>query len=1757
MIKSFLVDLLVYFHDTVHVPEDDDEPLTSIRNVLFHAELIDGCRASFRMPIRCPPHERERTRKHVAEAVRQGRWHQVSCSEWGAPAFTVDKKDCPEGRQVVDYRLTNKVIRRFHFSIPNMWDILLRVSGAWFISLLDAKSGFRQVEYTPEASRMFTVSTWEGLYRPLRLEMGPANGPEGFQCLMHVIFAPVLWQTVCIFIDDLVAFTHQRTVERALHFRPGPSVSAFVYKALVFNPNGLRVRIKKEGDELAKVFLGHHLILLSETRLGQTQKGYGVALEWLDTLGFTYAYFEGDGAPGQGGILCAVQYPLRIGARTELLTGRLALIDVGPLDVLLGYAPQSGNALPSVKARVKWHELLQREFAIQRERGRPLVFGGDLNVAVEGSTIGKALFKTPHWRREAVPVIAEFLKLTPKEVAGWPSATEWERTVHRDIIRQADLTLLSCISIPTWRGPHGPMVLDYLYGRGVRPVSSYVGDRLGSDHRTLSVRFIVEGDAAVAEAVMSLGDEGKEQPTPLADEGDASTVLRFSSAPLPPRRNWSAKDGRFDKLSPVAKEHFSALNDLFSLALQWRVRFAAKKSSFFQGEGKLLGTMVGRAGCSAESARCKAITLWPLPRTRTEVRQFLGVVGFVRPFCGPRFSEVAKGLHLFNLNTTPKTFDLTEPRNRAGLASFEGLKRLVVDRVQLLRPDYDACRQAQRTDTTPGAFECFLDACDYAAGGAATQLQDAVRAPLFFASTSLTVNQMAWPIGMKELWIVYFCCGKFACMLYGYKTIYWVDHANLLRLERTELSRTNGMLIRWYIYIRTSGGDLRNLQGRSNMLGDGLSRNPPDVEEAKRRLGTLKQGTLEEVGTEMGLTIEEWASYFGLGAGPYGVSSFSSAETAFAVVHAEEQVAGPEGEPVNSTSVVKQLMDTHVDPRVSGPIWVYPVSENPGQMVRREDLLFLPDCSGLLVKAQVELLKERLQGSDNTSVRVLPLEPIYSDTCHRPYWFCAGRGGVRSTRLAALQRQLLASVITVLRTLVTTPCTIVVGWGQGGIITLALTALLKAALAKVQCGDSERRELCSALNGVHTFIAVHPSCSGRTTWDELQSAVPTFKDPAQVAVPAKSCIVLSAHSSVFHEVMQVSKVFPVHVVRVPHARLMPRVPLHWDPEVGTEAVCEYFEEAPVSILPEVGGLRERIRLAQLDDGPLTTLREYMLSGKAGSQKEQNRLRSLARHYRVAPTDEVLERSVGRDLWAPEVPCTPCDLEFPRGEIMDRSLKSTVTSTLRHFILFQTHHSLAGGHRSARELLPLLRRLVYWRGMGLDLHHWCDEICLPCARRRRSGRIGYYQMRSAKGSPFRWVQMDLVGPITPLGDSKYAHVLTYICVFSKYSYFRAIESKDAPCVAQALLDIFFESGVWPYVIQSDNGKEFVNWVMAEVLRLSSICHVRGASYTPRVQGIIESSHRSLGAGLCILLHEFLSRYPTRWVSLLPALQYHARQKPLFGKYTPFQIVHGWSGVSPLESSLFPTGEVLVSPELEETWLSEMVSDLRDIHSWFSALTAENQESIAERHDERIVPVVFRVGEYVVVTKPFASAGLSAKLSLRAIGVATITELSNTGMAATVRYANGVEERKVATSRLIRYPFEPFLTPSATRAEHEVRGIPLAVNEVRGIETGFIVFGVAVRGLEELICVGRVLQNTPAAELVVVAEFRDKGRGPHRARAWRPLFVQGDGRVGFRASEQPVHSEVPYGRVYGAFNELLPNNRLPSDTVEALRDQGVLL
>ena len=107
---------------------------------------------------------------------------------------------------------------------------------------------------------------------------------------------------------------------------------------------------------------------------------------------------------------------------------------------------------------------------------------------------------------------------------------------------------------------------------------------------------------------------------------------------------------------------------------------------------------------------------------------------------------------------------------------------------------------------------------------------------------------------------------------------------------------------------------------------------------------------------------------------------------------------------------------------------------------------------------------------------------------------------------------------------------------------------------------------------------------------------------------------------------------------------------------------------------------------------------------------------------------------------------------------------------------------------------------------------------------------------------------------------------------------------------------------------------------------------------------------------------------------------------------------------------------------------------------------------------------------------------------------------------------------------------------------------------------MVYGVQNPGEEEMILVGQVLSNLASESKVWVHEYRDKGDGPVRGRAWRPQFVQASGAAGFRHSENACRSPVAYTRIYAVFDRFLrqPANRLPPDVVDELEaERGIQL
>lgn len=120
-------------------------------------------------------------------------------------------------------------------------------------------------------------------------------------------------------------------------------------------------------------------------------------------------------------------------------------------------------------------------------------------------------------------------------------------------------------------------------------------------------------------------------------------------------------------MSKNFEEHMGHLQEVASQFRRAGLTINVKKSSFCIREVKYLGYIVGEGSLKVDPEKVKAITEFPTPKTRKQLRQFLGMVGWYRKFLSD-FSTIT--YDLTELLSKGKKFEWTDSVQK----SFELLK---------------------------------------------------------------------------------------------------------------------------------------------------------------------------------------------------------------------------------------------------------------------------------------------------------------------------------------------------------------------------------------------------------------------------------------------------------------------------------------------------------------------------------------------------------------------------------------------------------------------------------------------------------------------------------------------------------------------------------------------------------------------------------------------------------------------------------------------------------------------------------------------------------------------------------------------------------------------------------------------------------------------------------------------------------------------------------------------------------------------------
>jgi hypothetical protein len=267
------------------------------------------------------------------------------------------------------------------------------------------------------------------------------------------------------------------------------------------------------------------------------------------------------------------------------------------------------------------------------------------------------------------------------------------------------------------------------------------------------------------------------------------------------------------------EEHEGHLRAVLQLMREKQLFGKLSKCEFWMDSVPFLGHIVSSQGISVDPKKVEAVQDWPVPRSVTEVRSFLGLAGYYRRFVR-NFSRIAGPLTKLTRKYEP--FIWTGDCAMA----FSELKRRLTSAPVLTIPDQE------------GGFQILSDASGKGLGCVLMQRGKVVA----FASRQLRPHERNYATHDLELAAVIFSLKLWRHYLLGERVEIYTDHKSLKYIFTQK--EINMRQRRWLELMADYDVELLYHPGRLNMVPDALSRRPtamfltmrPELLEEMRRM---------------------------------------------------------------------------------------------------------------------------------------------------------------------------------------------------------------------------------------------------------------------------------------------------------------------------------------------------------------------------------------------------------------------------------------------------------------------------------------------------------------------------------------------------------------------------------------------------------------------------------------------------------------------------------------------------------------------------------------------------------------------------------------------------------------------------------------------------------------------------------------------------------------------------------------------------------
>ena len=257
------------------------------------------------------------------------------------------------------------------------------------------------------------------------------------------------------------------------------------------------------------------------------------------------------------------------------------------------------------------------------------------------------------------------------------------------------------------------------------------------------------------------------------------------------------------------EQHQQHLHELFTRLEQYGIVINVSKSVFGAAELAFLGHQVTSQGIAPLPDRVQAIAALPVPTTRKQLMEYLGMINFYRRFL-PNCANILLPLTNLLKGNLKGTITFDE----AATTAFEAIKEQLCEATMLVHQD-------------PALPLCLMiDASSHAIGATLQQQEDSGPKPLGFYSYKLKPAEVKYSTFGRELLALYLSIKHFRHLLEGRKFFVLTDHKPLTFALSTKSERYCQREARHLDFISEFTSDIRHIPGRDNVVADALSRTP-------------------------------------------------------------------------------------------------------------------------------------------------------------------------------------------------------------------------------------------------------------------------------------------------------------------------------------------------------------------------------------------------------------------------------------------------------------------------------------------------------------------------------------------------------------------------------------------------------------------------------------------------------------------------------------------------------------------------------------------------------------------------------------------------------------------------------------------------------------------------------------------------------------------------------------------------------------------